>query len=413
MIALVEQPFICVHCSKSFMKEKTLVAHMCERKRRALQETEKRVQAGFMAYNRFYQLTQGNKVLKNYDHFCNSAYYNAFVKFGSFVNNVNPLYPTKFIDFVIKSGVKLSLKFDWVNAQIIKSFKLAGWSFVYALISQLSYLVTINIATSAAINASSDGITTGVGYTPYANAYLVLILPHSIIAVSIVTALLPKISNLVIDKKYLEITNAMSMAMKLIGLFTVPAAILFFAFGELVSNVLYFGISTQDANYLGLTLAAFAFGLIPVSINLVLLRGLNAFENLKSQVLGNLIMNLISVALSLLAANYLEPKYVTVGLAAIFTIHYFIGAGISFYLVKRHQIHLPVLKITTFYLKLILIFGLVITPIWLLRERFAGGNLIQLIGVVSVSVVLYFLILKLLKIAEVTSLIKVIKAGRQ
>ena len=314
---------------------------------------------------------------------------------------------------IIKSGVKLSLKFDWVNAQIIKSFKLAGWSFVYALISQLSYLVTINIATSAAINASSDGITTGVGYTPYANAYLVLILPHSIIAVSIVTALLPKISNLVIDKKYLEITNSMSMAMKLIGLFTVPAAILFFAFGELVSNVLYFGISTQDANYLGLTLAAFAFGLIPVSINLVLLRGLNAFENLKSQVLGNLIMNLISVALSLLAANYLEPKYVTVGLAAIFTIHYFIGAGISFYLVKRHQIHLPVLKITTFYLKLILIFGLVITPIWLLRERFAGGNLIQLIGVVSVSVVLYFLILKLLKIAEVTSLIKVIKAGRQ
>jgi hypothetical protein len=65
MIALVEQPFICVHCSKSFMKEKTLVAHMCERKRRALQETEKRVQAGFMAYNRFYQLTQGAKVPKN------------------------------------------------------------------------------------------------------------------------------------------------------------------------------------------------------------------------------------------------------------------------------------------------------------------------------------------------------------
>ncbi len=107
MISLVEQPNTCIHCSKSFMQMKTLVAHMCERKRRALQETEKRVQAGFMAYNRFYQLTQGNKVLKNYNHFCDSAYYNAFVKFGSFINNVNPLYPSKFIDFVIKSGVKL------------------------------------------------------------------------------------------------------------------------------------------------------------------------------------------------------------------------------------------------------------------------------------------------------------------
>ena len=107
MIELVAQPYQCVHCNKSFMKEKTLVAHMCERKRRALQETEKRVQAGYMAFNRFWQLTQKSKKPKTYDEFADSSYYNAFVKFGSFVNNVNPLYPDKFIDYVIKSGVKL------------------------------------------------------------------------------------------------------------------------------------------------------------------------------------------------------------------------------------------------------------------------------------------------------------------
>ena len=104
---LLDQPYNCVHCGKSFMKEKTLVAHMCERKRRALQQTEKRVQAGFMAFNRFWQLTQNAKVPKSYDNFADSSYYNAFVKFGSFVNNVNPLYPDRFIDYVIKSGVKL------------------------------------------------------------------------------------------------------------------------------------------------------------------------------------------------------------------------------------------------------------------------------------------------------------------
>jgi hypothetical protein len=103
----LDQPYNCVHCGKSFMKEKTLVAHMCERKRRALQQTEKRVQAGFMAFNRFWQLTQNAKVPKSYDNFADSSYYNAFVKFGSFVNNVNPLYPDRFIDYVIKSGVKL------------------------------------------------------------------------------------------------------------------------------------------------------------------------------------------------------------------------------------------------------------------------------------------------------------------
>jgi hypothetical protein len=107
MIALVPQPFKCVHCNKNFMQEKTLVAHMCERKRRALQKNEKRVQAGYMAFNRFWQLAQGGKKLKSYDEFCDTAYYNAFVKFGSFLNNVNPLYPEKFVDYVIKSGTKL------------------------------------------------------------------------------------------------------------------------------------------------------------------------------------------------------------------------------------------------------------------------------------------------------------------
>jgi len=107
VIALVDQPFKCVHCNKSFMQDKTLVAHMCERKRRALQKDEKRVQAGYMAFNRWWQLAQNAKKLKTYEEFCDTSYYNAFVKFGSFLNNVNPIYPEKFIDYVIKSGVKL------------------------------------------------------------------------------------------------------------------------------------------------------------------------------------------------------------------------------------------------------------------------------------------------------------------
>ena len=119
MIDLVAQPYNCVHCGKSFMKDKTLVAHMCERKRRALQKDEKRVQAGFMAFNRFWQLTQNAKKAKTYDNFADSSYYNAFVKFGSFINNVNPLYPDKFVDYVIKSGVKLD---HWCRDELYEKY---------------------------------------------------------------------------------------------------------------------------------------------------------------------------------------------------------------------------------------------------------------------------------------------------
>ena len=80
---------------------------MCEKKRRRLQKDEKRVQTGYYAFTRFYKLSAGTKKEKTYEDFCASPYYNAFVKFGSFVSNVRPLYPEKYVDYVVTSGVKL------------------------------------------------------------------------------------------------------------------------------------------------------------------------------------------------------------------------------------------------------------------------------------------------------------------
>lgn len=99
--------FTCQYCNSKFAKEKTLAVHVCEQKRRALAKGEKHVILGYTTYNRFYQKTQNAKAEKTYDDFARSPYYNAFVKFGSFISNVNPLYPERFIDYVVTSGVKL------------------------------------------------------------------------------------------------------------------------------------------------------------------------------------------------------------------------------------------------------------------------------------------------------------------
>ena len=107
MFKLMEQQYTCPHCDSKFMKEKTLIVHMCEQKRRHLARSEKHVQVGYQAYIRFYQLVQKQDVPKTYEDFARSPYYNAFIKFVSFVHNVNPLYPDQYIDYVVKSGVKL------------------------------------------------------------------------------------------------------------------------------------------------------------------------------------------------------------------------------------------------------------------------------------------------------------------
>jgi len=116
-----EKPYVCQYCGAGFTREKTLAVHMCEQKRRALQKNEKRVQLGLYAFNQFYKLSAGSKKDKTYDDFCKSPYYNAFVKFGSFVNNVRPLYPEKYVDYVVTSGVKLD---HWCREEMYEKYAL-------------------------------------------------------------------------------------------------------------------------------------------------------------------------------------------------------------------------------------------------------------------------------------------------
>ena len=114
-----EKPYVCEYCGTGFTREKTLAVHMCQPKRRFLQRGEKRVQLGLIAFNKFYKLSAGSKRDKTHDEFDKSPYYNAFVKFGSFVSNVKPLYPEKYIDHVVTSGVKLD---HWCREEMYEKY---------------------------------------------------------------------------------------------------------------------------------------------------------------------------------------------------------------------------------------------------------------------------------------------------
>ena len=116
-----DKPYICEYCGSGYTREKTLAVHMCEKKRRALQKNEKRVQLGYYAFNQFYKLSAGSKKDKTYEEFCASPYYNAFVKFGSFISNVKPLYPEKYVNYVVTSGVKLD---HWCREEMYEKYAL-------------------------------------------------------------------------------------------------------------------------------------------------------------------------------------------------------------------------------------------------------------------------------------------------
>ncbi len=238
--------------------------------------------------------------------------------------------------FPVIKRLGIKLRPQWGVAGLGKSFGLAGWTLLYVLISQLGYLVTVNVATSAAVRSAQEGISRGVGYTPYTYAYYVMLLPYSIVTISIITAILPHISRLALAKNNDEVRAQLIRAIKLVGVITIPSAVAFLFFGSFITEVIFVGIPVSDARYIGYVLSALSFGLVAFSINLILIRGFNAFEDTRTQVISIFIINVISVGLSYLFLHLLQNQWVTVGLGAAFSISYLVGLLITLSLLKKH-----------------------------------------------------------------------------
>ena len=308
-----------------------------------------------------------------------------------------------------KSGLRLSFRRDWRGVGLDKAMRLASWAFIFVLVSQIGFLITVNLATRAAVLAQEQGIDYGVGYTPYANAYLVMLLPHSIVTISIVTALLPGLSKLAFDKKLSEVRDQLSKALRLTAILTTPASLFFFFFAEEIASAIFFGISEQSAEYIGRVLAAMSLGLIPLSINLVLIRGLNAFENTKYQVISNLVINLVALTISIWAFLNLDVVDITVGLGTALAISYWVGIVCTYYLLRRYSGPLNITSLLLFHSKVALIALISCLAISSLLSRLdLEGNLFSLLIVLLSTFALYLAIGRVLKVSEISQVLKVL-----
>ena len=314
------------------------------------------------------------------------------------------------IPVVQRSGIHIRPMFGLGG--LGKSFGLAGWTLIYVLISQLGYLVTVNVATSAAVRSAQAGITTGVGFTPFTSAYYIMLLPYSIVTISIVTALLPHLSRLAIAKNVEEVRKQLIRAIRMVAVVTVPSAVALLLFGPLMTQALYLGIPLEDARYIGFVLSALSIGLVAFSINLILIRGFNAFEDTKTQVLSILIINIISVALSYVFLETLDSYWVTVGLGLAFSVSYIIGLFITISLLKKHTGRLQIgdfaaqhgLLLIASLVGMLPFFAIAFYFDWAYDDASLALRAIRLLFILAGSGIAYLFIARALKVSEISGL---------
>lgn len=97
----------CEFCKREFARESTVAKHICEYKHRWLEKDRRGNQIGFQAWVQFYKRNTGSRKHNTYEEFIKSAYYTAFVKFGTFCVDVNVLNVSRFTDWLLKNQIKI------------------------------------------------------------------------------------------------------------------------------------------------------------------------------------------------------------------------------------------------------------------------------------------------------------------
>lgn len=223
------------------------------------------------------------------------------------------------------SGFRYRPRLDLRHPGLRQAIRLGGWVLVYVAASQLSYFVVTRLATGP------------VAFTIYSNAYQLFQLPHAIVAVSLITALLPRMSSHAADDRLDLVRSDLSLGLRMSAVVLVPAALGLFVLSRPLAITLFAHHSTSvaDATRIGAALAAFAAAVLPFSAFQLQLRAFYAMADSRTPAFVMCAVAGVNIASGLLLAYALPDRERAVALALSFALAYAVGAAICFRLLRR------------------------------------------------------------------------------
>jgi putative peptidoglycan lipid II flippase len=206
-----------------------------------------------------------------------------------------------------------------VTDRLRRAVRLSGWVLAYVLTNQLALLVVINLA---------DAIRgQGTGYTSYLYAYTLFQLPFAVVSVSIITALLPRMSAGAVAADVTALRADLSTGLRLTAVVLIPVAAGLLVLGPAIATLVFgWGRTTvPEARYIGFMLSGFAIGLVPFSAFQLQARAFYAMQDTRTPALINLWATAVNVVADLVLFFLLPNAWRVTGLAIGFSVSYLVA----------------------------------------------------------------------------------------
>ncbi|GAA2540760.1 MULTISPECIES: murein biosynthesis integral membrane protein MurJ [Streptomyces] len=229
------------------------------------------------------------------------------------------------IPYLRETGFRIRLRFDWKGHGLGKAAMLAKWTILFVLANQAGALVVTQLSTAAGLDSPVEG----TGFAAYANAQLIWGLPQAIITVSLMAALLPRISRSAAEDDGGAVRDDISQGLRTTAVAIVPIAFGFVSLGIPMCTLIFGSSGTSEATNMGYMLMAFGLGLIPYSVQYVVLRAFYAYEDTRTPFYNTVIVAAGNAIASAVCFLVLPARWAVVGMAASYGVAYALGVGVA------------------------------------------------------------------------------------
>jgi putative peptidoglycan lipid II flippase len=309
-------------------------------------------------------------------------------------------------------GFRFRPRFDLRDTGLGHTLRLGVWTVLFVVVNQVAYTVVVRLASGGTAAAVDGG--TGTGYTVYAQSFLIVMVPHSVITVSLATAILPRLSDRANDGDHAGLARTLGMSLRSALAVVVPFALLLPVIAPDVAHVVWgWGAGRDDFGLFVPTLSLFGIGLVFFTVHYLTLRGFYALERTRTVFWIQCVIATTNIAAAVALVALATAEQTSPALVLAYAASYVVGSTLS-YLVLRHLLGgLESPRLARFAVRLFLAAGVSTAVAYLadlgLGEVIAAPGMgmaaVRAALVTGVDILVFLLVARLLRLREVTAVL--------
>ncbi len=311
-----------------------------------------------------------------------------------------------------RAGVRYRPRWGVRGYGLGRAGHIATWTLLGLVIGQVGYIVVSRVASGASGDAAGAA-GSNAGNTVYNTGFLVFMLPHSLVTVSLATALFTRLSHQAHAEDKAGVRSTFSSGVRIVGVFTLLAMALFTVLAEPIARILAPTETSATQAMIAPVIVAMIVGLPAFGAWSMCQRVFYAYEDARGMVPIQLVMAAVVAGGALLGQAVLSPSRWVVGIGLAMSVSYLVGAVLAMLRMRRHIAKVDGPRIVRLHVRALVAAvvagGVGLAVLVPLGSRLADGfveSVTECVVVGAVITLVYVGLLRVLRVRELDELLR-------